>query len=102
MDADAQRLAVDVLLGAYVSGIPVEPLTEKFPGLTGEDSYAIQAAQVDSWVGDGRRVVGHKVGLTSRVMQRQFGVDQPDYGHLLNTMFHLDGQPIAASGFLQP
>lgn len=102
MDADARRLAVDVLLGAYESGVPVEPLTEKLPGMTVEDGYAVQTAQVERWVGGGRRVVGHKVGLTSRVMQRQFGVDQPDYGHLLDSMFHLDGQPIVASGFLQP
>jgi 2-keto-4-pentenoate hydratase len=47
-------------------------------------------------------VSGHKVGLTSEAMRRQLGVDQPDYGHLLDSMFHLEHLPIAANGFLQP
>lgn len=99
---DTVRRAADALLGAYRSGVPVDRLTDTFPGLGVADAYRIQLAQVDAWLADGATVKGHKVGLTSPAMRRQLNVDQPDYGHLLDTMFHLEGQPIDVAGFLQP
>ena len=72
-----------MLLGAYTSRQPVEPLTEKYDDLTLEDAYEIQLLQVRRWLSAGARIKGHKVGLTSAAMQRQLGVHQPDYGHLL-------------------
>ncbi|WP_018657938.1 2-keto-4-pentenoate hydratase [Actinomadura flavalba] len=90
--------AADLLLGAYATGVPVDP----FQDLTLEQAYAVQLAQVERWQRDGRTVKGHKVGLTSAAMRRQLGVDRPDYGHLLDTMFHLDAAPIDAGAFLQP
>ena len=90
-----------ILLGAYTSRQPVEPLTEKYDDLTLEDAYEIQLLQVRRWLGAGARIKGHKVGLTSAAMQRQLGVDQPDYGHLLDGMFWLEHEPIPAR-FLQP
>ena len=78
-----------MLLEAYASRTPVEPLTSTHPGLTVEDAYQVQLLQVARWQGAGAQVAGHKVGLTSAAMQRQLGVDQPDYGHLLDGMFWL-------------
>ncbi len=92
----------EMLLGAYSSRQPVEPLTEKYEELTLEDAYEIQLLQVRRWLAAGARVKGHKVGLTSAAMQRQLGVDQPDYGHLLDSMFWLEHEPIPVSRFLQP
>ncbi|WP_240658509.1 2-keto-4-pentenoate hydratase [Microbacterium sp. CPCC 204701] len=57
--------------------------------------------QVGRWVADGDRIVGHKVGLSSRAMQRQMRVDRPDFGHLTQSMAFTDEAPITA-GFLQP
>jgi 2-keto-4-pentenoate hydratase len=90
------------LLGAYSSRKPVEPLTERYDDLTVQDAYEIQLLQVASWVAAGATVKGHKVGLTSAVMQRQFGVSQPDYGHLMDGMFWLEQAPVPLSRFLQP
>ncbi len=90
------------LLGAYSSRQPVEPLTGTYEGLTPEDAYEIQLLQVAHWLAAGARVAGHKVGLTSAAMQRQFGVDRPDYGHLLDRMFWPEHEPIPISRFLQP
>jgi 2-keto-4-pentenoate hydratase len=90
------------LLGAYASRKPIEPLTERYGDLTVEDSYEIQLLQVSRWVAAGARVKGHKVGLTSAVMQRQFGVSQPDFGHLLDGMFYSEHEPVPLSRFLQP
>jgi 2-keto-4-pentenoate hydratase len=92
----------DALLGAYSSRKPVEPLTGQYDDLTLEDAYQIQLLQVGRWLADGARVKGHKVGLTSAAMQRQMGVDKPDYGHLLDGMFWLEHEPIPASRFVQP
>jgi 2-keto-4-pentenoate hydratase len=94
--------AADLLLTAYQTRMPVEPLTEKYHDLTPDDAYRIQLLQIDRRVSAGARVKGHKVGLTSAAMQRQMGVNQPDYGHLLDDMFWLEHQPIPASRFLQP
>ena len=94
--------AAEELLSAYGTRIPVEPLTGKYQDLTPGDAYQIQLLQIEQRVAAGATVKGHKVGLTSAVMQRQMGVSQPDYGHLLDDMFWLEHQAIPASRFLQP
>lgn len=93
--------AIQSLLGAYESGTPIVPLTETFPGIDLEDAYAIQLGQVDQWTAAGRRIVGHKVGLTSLAVQRQLGVSQPDFGHIFDDMFHLSGESIAPGAYIQ-
>jgi 2-keto-4-pentenoate hydratase len=102
MDQQAREDIAEVLLEAYSSGKPVEPLTEQYDDLTVADAYEIQLLQVAQWIAAGARIKGHKVGLTSAAMQRQLNVDQPDYGHLLDRMFWPEHEPIPLSGFLQP
>lgn len=87
---------------AHAERRPVEPLTSTHPELTLDDAYAIQLHQVDAWLAQGRRLVGHKVGLTSRAMQELLGVDEPDFGHLLDTMDLSGTTPINLSSFIQP
>lgn len=94
--------AAAALRAAYESGAPIPPLSTTYADLDLEDAYAIQLLQVDEWVKAGKTILGHKVGLTSLAVQRQLGVNQPDFGHLTNDMFHLSGQPIAPELFLQP
>ncbi|GAB2985303.1 2-keto-4-pentenoate hydratase [Amycolatopsis acidiphila] len=102
MSTQARSEAVRALLGAYQSGVPVDPLTDQYDGLDVDDAYAIQVSQVQRWQADGAVVKGHKVGLSSAAMQRQLGVDQPDFGHLTDRMFHLESQPIDPSAFVAP
>lgn len=93
------------LLTAYRTGEPVTPLTQTAPALTLDDAYAVQLLQVQARAADGRRVVGHKVGLTSKAMQELLGVSEPDYGHLLDDMIHHDaggGAVVDPNPFLQP
>jgi 2-keto-4-pentenoate hydratase len=94
--------AAGALLDAYATGVPIPPLTASHPGMTVDDAYAIQRAQADAWTAAGARIKGHKVGLTSAAMQRQMGVDQPDFGILLDSMFLPESAPIDAGRFLQP
>jgi 2-oxopent-4-enoate hydratase len=80
---------------------PIAPLTRQDGGLTAEDAYAIQRAGAQLRTAAGARIVGHKVGLTSEAMQRMLGVDQPDYGVLLDDMIvqaedGLDSQALIA------
>jgi 2-keto-4-pentenoate hydratase len=102
VDVVSQAQAADLLLTAYRTRQPVEPLTDKFAELALADAYEIQLLQVRARVAGGATVKGHKVGLTSAAMQKQLGVDTPDYGHLLDDMFHLEHVPIAADHYLQP
>jgi 2-keto-4-pentenoate hydratase len=95
-------LVAKSLLAAYESGDPIDPISAAYPGMTLEDAYAVQRHQVRNWVEDGRQIKGHKVGLTSAVIQRQLGVDQPDYGHLTEDMFYLESTPIPVERFISP
>lgn len=75
-----------VLLRAAETRQPVAPSSERWPGLTIDDGYRIQRALIDRRIAAGARIVGRKVGLTSAAMQEMLGVDQPDYGVLLDDM----------------
>ena len=102
MDADSVDKAAGVLLGAYASRIPVSPLTATYPEMSVDDAYAIQLAQTSTWVKNGAVVKGHKVGLTSAAMQKQMGVDTPDFGVLTDSMFLPEGATADITRFLQP
>lgn len=100
MNADALTRLATALALAYETRVPIDPPSQTM-ALTVHDAYAVQSLQVDRWVAAGARVRGHKVGLTSRAMQKMLAVDQPDYGHLLESMFVASGERIPASRFLQ-
>lgn len=97
-----RRALADDLWRADRTAIPVEPLTDRHPDLSIEDAYAIQTINLDRRVADGARVCGRKIGLTSLPMQQLLGVDEPDYGVLLDDMFVEDGDEIALSRLVQP
>lgn len=102
MDLTLRSQAAAALLDAYDTKLAIPPLVQTYPGMTTEDSYAVQQLQIERRLSEGRTIKGHKVGLTSAAMQRQLGVDQPDYGHLLDDMFFLEHTPIPSSIYLQP
>ncbi|MET8332960.1 fumarylacetoacetate hydrolase family protein [Streptosporangium canum] len=94
--------AADRLLEAARTGRPCPPVRETLPGRTAETGYAVQEINTRRALHDGRRLVGRKIGLTSQAVQRQLGVDQPDFGMLFADMAFLDGLPIPTGRFLQP
>lgn len=92
----------DRLLEAEKNKQSIEPLTSTFPDITVDEAYYIQLKQIQEKVSKGAKVVGKKIGLTSKVMQNMFQVNEPDYGHLLDNMLHIDGEEIALDAFLEP
>ncbi|WP_322994809.1 2-oxo-hept-4-ene-1,7-dioate hydratase [Castellaniella sp.] len=72
------------------------------PGITIDDAYAIQSEGIRLKLAEGRTIVGRKIGLTSRAMQRSSQIDEPDYGILLDDMVYENGQDIPFDRFIQP
>jgi 2-keto-4-pentenoate hydratase len=95
------ELAAD-LAQAERSRVAIAPLTDTNPDIDVVDAYEIQLINIRQRVTEGARVVGHKVGLSSKVMQQMMGVDEPDYGHLLEEMQVFEETPVRADRYLYP
>lgn len=100
MSTDQIQKWAQALRDAETNQQPIPPLREF--GVDEAMAYAIQQANVDHAMAQGRRVVGRKIGLTSRVVQQQLGVDQPDYGTIFADMMYGDNEPLPKSRLLQP
>ncbi|PYD01991.1 2-oxo-hepta-3-ene-1,7-dioate hydratase [Microbacterium esteraromaticum] len=74
-------------------------ITARHPDATVEDSYAIQGVWRDSQVAAGRRLVGRKIGLTSRAMQQATGISEPDYGVMFDDTVYRSGAEIPFDAF---
>ena len=92
----------DRLWRAEVERVPVEPISQERPDLTVDDGYAIQIRNVRRRVTAGSVVRGRKVGLTSRKAQKLMGVDEPDFGVLLDVLFLDDAAEVPFDALLQP
>jgi 2-keto-4-pentenoate hydratase len=97
---DVERHA-DRLAAAYAGGV-IAPIRHELEPATIEQAYAIQSVNTDRWLRDGRVIVGAKAGLTSKAVQKQLGVDQPDFGVLFADMAIEDGATIPPGRLLQP
>jgi 2-keto-4-pentenoate hydratase len=95
------ELAAD-LAQAERSREPIVPLTAAYPDIDIVDAYEIQLINIRQRVAEGARVLGHKVGLSSKAMQQMMGVDEPDYGHLLDEMQVFEDTPVQAGRYLYP
>ncbi len=103
MLTDAQRReAAQLLMDAERNVSPVTQLDKTFPGMEIADSYAIQQEILSAKLKAGAKLRGHKIGLTSKAMQATVGIDEPDYGHLLDNMFYQDGDSIPVERFIVP
>jgi 2-keto-4-pentenoate hydratase len=92
----------DHLAEAERSGRGVEPITSLEPQITVEEAYRVQLKTIERKVQAGDVIVGKKIGLTSLAMQTLLGVDQPDYGHLLDSMAVENNGEISFKRVMQP
>ena len=84
------------------SGQQVRQFSLEYPDMDIADAYAIQRAWVEHKINAGRKLVGHKIGLTSRAMQVSSNITEPDYGALLDDMVFEEGSDIPISRFIVP
>ena len=92
----------NALLEAEKTCQPIVALTDQYGDVSYEDAYAIQLKTFDTRVKSGEVIVGKKIGLTSRGMQEQFGIREPDYGMITNKMVVREGQPLPMSSLILP
>ena len=90
------------LLRAEAEREQIGLLSLRYPGMTLDDAYAIQTAQIGQKLAQGREIIGWKIGLTSKVMQEALGIDTPDSGVLYDDMDFGHGSTVPAGRFIQP
>ncbi|MFC6689323.1 2-oxo-hept-4-ene-1,7-dioate hydratase [Jhaorihella thermophila] len=98
---EVERAAAD-LLAAERTGQQIGLLSLRHPDMTMDDAYAVQAALMRAKLAQGRRIIGWKIGLTSKAMQSALGIDIPDSGVLFDDMLFDNGATVPAGRFIQP
>jgi 2-keto-4-pentenoate hydratase len=93
--------AAERLRRAYHDG-PIAPLRDVLQPDDVAGAYHLQSINTRYWVDQGRQIVGHKIGLTSKAVQAQLGVDQPDFGVLFADMHVVEGSRLDAARMIQP
>ena len=92
----------DELYQALIDRKAVDPLTDRVPGITIEDAYAIQQRMVQRRVEKGETIVGKKIGVTSKMVMDMLKVDQPDFGQMTSGMVFNEGEAIQTSTMIAP
>ncbi|RQS24205.1 MULTISPECIES: 2-keto-4-pentenoate hydratase [unclassified Burkholderia] len=96
------QAAADALWQARATRQTIARISETFEIRTVQDAYAVAEANVARSIAGGARVCGKKIGLTSKAVQQQLGVDQPDYGVLFADMEFVSGAMLPANALIQP
>ena len=102
MDTTTIARLGDALYDAWRERRTLPPLREQAPGLTIEDAYAIQSRMVARRVQAGERIVGKKIGVTSKPVQDFLGVFEPDFGQLTSGMVNTESDGIDLNRLIQP
>jgi 2-oxo-hept-3-ene-1,7-dioate hydratase len=102
MSGADRNKAADILMKAEKERKQAVQLTKTWPDITMDDAYAISTEVANRKIAAGAKLIGHKVGLTSKAMQRSSQIDEPDYGHLLDTMMIADGARVPHENFCLP
>jgi 2-oxo-hept-3-ene-1,7-dioate hydratase len=100
-EKEHRKAAADIL-GAERTRVVIPQLSKTFPNMEITDAYRIQHLWAEARIAAGARLVGHKIGLTSRAMQMASKITEPDYGCILDDALFNDGAQIKASTFIKP
>lgn len=100
-EADRKK-AADILVAAEQERKQAVQLSVTFPDIGFEDAYAISSEVCRRKIAAGAKLIGHKVGLTSKAMQQSSQIDEPDYGFLLDNMLIADGAKIPHANYCVP
>ena len=103
MLTDAERKqAMQTLLDAEKNRKQAVQMSVTYPKIEIEDAYAISTLVANHKIANGAKLIGHKVGLTSKAMQASSQINEPDYGHLLDNMMLADGAKVNHSDYCVP
>lgn len=102
MTPELITLLGDELYDALKACRVVDPLTSRYTDITVEDAYLIQQRMLSRRIAAGERIVGKKIGVTSRAVMDMLSVYQPDFGYLTDAMVYNEGQAIPANTLIQP
>lgn len=102
LNNQAIAAVADELLETKRTRTPVPLLTARYPEMTIEDSYAVQNLWKERLLAAGRRLAGHKIGLTSKAMQAATGITEPDYGVILDDMVLENGASLDWDSYTHP
>ena len=97
-----RQAAVDAILEAERSRVPCVQPSKQWPDMELEDAYDVQRRWAEARIAAGAKIVGRKIGLTSRAMQMASKMTEPDYGVILDDQLYKDGAQIAAGTFIKP
>ncbi|MFX1518860.1 MAG: 2-keto-4-pentenoate hydratase [Promethearchaeota archaeon] len=101
MDEATYEMLANEVLKAEDTREPLKLFTERFPDITIKDSYQIHLRVVEKKIARGEKVIGKKIGLTSKAMQELLGIDEPDYGFIMSTNIAGEGT-ISMSELIEP
>lgn len=99
---EQRRKAADSLLESHRTKKQGKRPSEMFPDIAIEDSYAISSLVATQRIHAGARIVGHKIGLTSKAMQASSKIDEPDYGYIFDDLVLSDGAKVRFENFCVP
>jgi 2-oxo-hept-3-ene-1,7-dioate hydratase len=102
LSEDERKKCVETLLKADKEKKQAVQLSTTYPHITIEDAYAISTAVAQHRIKAGGKLIGHKVGLTSKAMQASSQINEPDYGHLLDDMMIPDGAKVPHADYCLP
>jgi 2-keto-4-pentenoate hydratase len=94
--------AAQLLYDAQSRRIPIQPLTQTYPKLDVAAAYSVQRLNLARYLDEGGMLRGHKIGLTSAPMQELLGVNEPDFGYILDSMVLPDGAEVPVATFCAP
>jgi 2-oxopent-4-enoate/cis-2-oxohex-4-enoate hydratase len=92
----------DELYESLVTRKTIVPFSTRYPEMTIEDAYHVQQRMISRRLEHGERIVGKKIGVTSKAVMNMLGVHQPDFGYLLDGMVYNEGESIEIDTLIQP
>ncbi len=102
MDNSTLDALGDELYEALRTRRPISPLTRRHPEMSLDDAYQVQQRMIARRIEKGERIIGSKIGVTSKAVMNMLGVGQPDFGYLLDGMVYNEGESIPIDTLIQP
>ena len=102
LDAKTIDQLGDDLHNALSTRVPIPPISDRFPEMTVEEAYLVQRRMLSHQLQPGARIVGKKIGITSKAVMKMLNVHRPDFGFLFDSMIYNHGEAVPMDALIQP